>query len=166
MGIGLRLLALIPEKARDTFLILAFGWWKIPLIAFVRPRVIEMNDDRLKMLIPLRRRTKNHLGSMYFGALMIGADAAAGYYAAKLIWNSGEKIDFVFKSAQGLFLKRPTGDVVFTCEQGAVIRDLVQRSLGGERVDAELKVFATVPSLSPDVVAEMTLVLSLKKRKN
>lgn len=156
-----------PETLRDTVFLRLFALWNVPLIAFVRPRILEVNSESLRMLIPLRRRTKNHLGSMYFGSLMIGADVAAAYYAVKLISQSREKIDFVFKSSEGRFLKRPTADVVFICNQGQDIQRLVDRAIAtGERVDTELTVFATVPSLSPEVVAEMTMVLSLKKRKN
>lgn len=156
-----------PETLRDSFFVRAFGWLKVPLIAYVRPRVLQVNDQRVEVLIPLRRRTKNHLGSMYFGALMIGADLAAGYYAARLIYLSRKKIDFVFKSSSASFHKRPTGDVVFACEQGDVIQALVDRAeASGERVDTEIKIFARVPSLSNEVVAEMTMVLSLKKRRS
>ena len=166
MDIGRAVRRIFPETFQDTLLLFAFGFMKVPLISFVRPRILEINDDTLRMMIPLRRRTKNHLGSMYFGSLMIGADVAAAYYAVKLIWKRREKVDFVFKSSTGNFLKRPMGDVVFSCTQGQIIRDLVERAIAtGERVDALLNVTATVPSISPEVVAEMTMVLSLKKRK-
>lgn len=154
----------LPETLRDTFFVRVFGLWKIPLIAYVRPKVVHVDDERVEVLIPLRRKTKNHLGSMYFGALMIGADLAAGYYAARLIFREKEKIDFVFKSSSARFLKRPTGDVIFSCDQGALIRSLVARAKDSmERVDAEIPVIASVQN---EIVAEMTLVLSLKKRKS
>lgn len=157
----------LPETLRDTLFVRAFAWWKIPLIAFVRPRVVHVDEKKVEILIPLRRRTKNHLGSMYFGSLMIGADLAGAYYAAKLIFESGQKIDFVFKSASGRFLKRPMADVLFTCNDGEILRRLVERaSETSERVDSEIQVIATVPSLGPEIVAEMTLVLSLKKRRD
>ncbi|RZA27049.1 MAG: DUF4442 domain-containing protein [Proteobacteria bacterium] len=156
----------LPDTFRDTILVRLFGWWKVPLIAYVKPKVRFVDDERVEIIIPLRRRTKNHLGSMYFGSLMIGADLAAGYYAARLIHLSGEKIDFVFKASNARFLKRPTGDVVFTCSQGAAIRALVKTAQeSGERADADLQVIATVPSDGNQVVAQMDLVLSIKKRK-
>lgn len=154
-----------PEVIRDTIFVRAFGFWKVPLIAFVRPKVLEVDDVKVAIKIPLNRRTKNHLGSMYFGSLMIGADLAAAYYAVKLIFQSGKRIDFVFKNSQAVFLKRPTGDVVFSCTQGEAIRALVTRAdESGERVDTELKVVCTVPSDGHAIVAEMNMVLSLKKR--
>ena len=157
--------SLLQKPWFDTCFMRAFGWWKIPLLAYVRPRVVAVGDKEFRMMIPLRRRTKNHLGSMYMGALMIGADVAAAYYAAKLIFLSGQKIDFVFKSAEGRFLKRPTGDVEFICSDGALIQDLLTRAMNSsERVEAALKVIAKVPSESQELVAEMTMVLSLKNR--
>ncbi len=157
----------LPETVLDTALLRLFGLAKVPLIGYVRPKILEVNSRRMQMLIPLNRRSRNHLKSMYFGALMIGADVAGAYYAVKLIVEKGYKIDFVFKSAGAKFKKRPEGDVVFTCEQGADIEALVARAQEtGERVETDLKIIATVPSISEDVVAEMDLVLSLKRRKN
>ncbi|MHA0112018.1 hypothetical protein ACXYUI_33930, partial [Klebsiella pneumoniae] len=46
-----------------------FGLRKIPLILYLRPSIVEWSEARLVLKIPLRRRTKNQLGSMYFGAL-------------------------------------------------------------------------------------------------
>ncbi|MES2744638.1 MAG: DUF4442 domain-containing protein [Bdellovibrionota bacterium] len=166
MDFGSLIRRFLPDTLRDTILVRLFGLWKVPLIAYVKPKVRYVDDERVEIIIPLRRRTKNHLGSMYFGSLMIGADLAAGYYAARLIHLSGEKIDFVFKASNARFLKRPTGDVVFTCAQGAAIRALVQKALTtDERADAELSVLATVPSEGNQVVAQMDLILSIKKRK-
>ncbi len=156
----------LPETVVDTSLLRLFGWIKVPLIGYVRPRVLEVNTQSMSMVIPLSRRSRNHLKSMYMGALMIGADVASGYYAAKLIYEKGYRIDFVFKTASARFLKRPEGDVVFTCTQGAEIEALVEKAeLSGERVETLLTIVATVPSLSDEVVAEMEMVLSLKKRR-
>jgi acyl-coenzyme A thioesterase PaaI-like protein len=58
----------------------AFGWLKVPMIAWVRPKVIELNDERSVIKIALTRRTKNHLNSLYFGALCVGADVTGGIH--------------------------------------------------------------------------------------
>ena len=63
------------------------GKLKIPVIGYVAPKLLELDDNTVKVKIRLRRRTKNHLNSMYFGVLAVGADLAAGahafYYAKK-----------------------------------------------------------------------------------
>ena len=57
------------------------GLIRIPIIGFVRPKLIVVNSEQIIVSISLRRRTKNHLNSMYFGALAVGADVAAGMLA-------------------------------------------------------------------------------------
>jgi len=48
------------------------------LLYFTKPSVLEVNERRCEVRIPLNWRTRNHLQSMYFGALCIGADVAGG----------------------------------------------------------------------------------------
>lgn len=57
------------------------GKFKIPLLGFTGVKLIGISDSSVEVKIRLRRRTKNHLNSMYFGALAIGADVAGGIHA-------------------------------------------------------------------------------------
>src|SRR5688572_8350331 len=117
----------IPEKLRETAFLRAFGFLKVPVLFFISPSVVEANDQRCVVKVPLNRRTKNHLRSMYFGALAAGADAAGGLIAMRLIQEEGNKVSLIFKDFHAEFLKRAEGDVLFTCEQGAEIRNLVRK---------------------------------------
>lgn len=155
----------LPQKVRATIEILYFGLTKIPMLLFVRPSVVEMSMHRVVVKIPLRRRTKNHLGSMYFGALAVGADCAAGLLAMHLIRKRPEHISLVFKDLSADFLKRAEGDVYFTCVQGHEISSLVTRAAeSDERVELPVHLTATVPSKGADPVAKFTLTLSLKRK--
>src|SRR5271168_4069226 len=82
-----RLGELLPENLRHTLEMRGVGLAKIPLLFFVSPTVVELNERRCEIRIPLTWRTRNHLRSMYFGALAIGADAAGGLIA----WREVEK---------------------------------------------------------------------------
>ena len=159
-------LKLIPETKLATFYLRYFGFLKIPLIYFVRPTVIELTNKKVTIKIPFRRRTKNHLKSMYFGVLAVGADVAGGLIAWNLIRESSERIALIFKSFKAEFLKRAEGDVYFTCEQGNDIQNLVKAAIASnERVEKPITVIATVPGLLGDEpIANFTLVLSLKKK--
>jgi acyl-coenzyme A thioesterase PaaI-like protein len=161
-----RLLKIIPRNIQATVLLRYFGFSKIPLLYFVRPSVIELTSTRVVVSVPLRRRTRNHLRSMYFGALTIGADCAAGLIAMTLILNSKENISLIFKHMEAEFLKRAEGDVHFICDQGRDISNLVTAaSQSTARVELPVRVVATVPDkLGEEPVARFTLVLSLKKR--
>jgi acyl-coenzyme A thioesterase PaaI-like protein len=156
---------LFKETTRETFSLRWTGLTKIPLLFYVGVSVAEISPERMVVKIPLRRRTKNHLGSMYFGALCIGADCAPGAFAMYLIRQQPARISMVFKDFQAEFLKRAEGDVYFCCSQGKEIAELVaQATASGERVERQVEVIATVPSLSDEPVAKFKLTLSLKKR--
>ena len=90
-----------------------FGLIKIPLIGFVRPRLIELSDTKMVVKIPLRRRTKNHLNSMYFGALAIGADLSGAFQAFHIAEEANRKLSIVFKDFKADFISRPENDVFF-----------------------------------------------------
>lgn len=155
-----------PATLRETVGIRLWAWAKIPLLAFVRPSVVELSNDRVVIRLPLKRRNRNHLGSMYFGALCAGADAAGGLMAFRLIQKSGHRVSLIFKSFEAEFLKRPEGDVYFTCNDGAAIRALVERVVAsGEREHLPVTVVATVPSkFGDEPVARFVLTLSLKRK--
>src|SRR5262245_29826808 len=61
-------------------------WWtflRVPMAFFLSPSVVEASARRVVIRIPLTWRSKNHLGSMYFGALCVGADLAGGLLALR-----------------------------------------------------------------------------------
>lgn len=151
---------------RETMALRAFGLAKIPLLLFCSPSVVEATDQACAVKIPLNWRTRNHLGSMYFGALSVGADCAGGLLALLEIRRRKAPVNLIFKDFKAEFLKRPTGDVVFRCTQGEQIRQWVDEALAtGERVNGTVNLLATVPKLGDEPVAKFDLTLSLKKAK-
>ena len=161
-----RMLSMLPQNVRETAMLRAFGLAKIPMLFLASPRVVALDDERAEVVIPLNRMTRNHLRSMYFGVLAMGADCAGGILAMKRIDDLGEDVSLIFGEFHAKFLKRAEGDTPFTCADGAAVRDLVQLAVAtGERQTAPVHVVATVPSKTgSEPVAEFTLALSLKKK--
>lgn len=156
-------------RKRDWRATLGVRFWALRnvfLIWLVSPSVIEVGEERCVVRVPLNWKTRNHLGSMYFGALAIGADVAGGLIAFHLMQKRRLRASFVFKDLRADFLKRPESDVVFTCEDGAAIRGVVDRAeASGEREEAPVSVVATTPSKSGDeAVARFVLTISIKRR--
>ena len=90
-----------------------FGLTKVPIIFYCRPRVLDITSDSVTVKIPLLRRNKNHVGSMYLGALSVGADITSAMLALSVIKKSKKKIIPIFKDFNAEFLKRAEGDVHF-----------------------------------------------------
>jgi hypothetical protein len=137
------------------------GLFKIPLLFYVSPKIIEISPDSCIIKIKLRRRTKNHLNSMYFGAMAVGADVAVGLHAFYLSELKKAKISLAFKSFNAEFLKRAESDVNFICEEGNKIIKMIEESMiEGKRVNEMIDVQAI--NSSNEMVAKFTMELSLK----
>jgi acyl-coenzyme A thioesterase PaaI-like protein len=151
---------------RETLGVRAWALKNVFLLWFVQPSVIEVNERRCEIVVPLTWRTKNHLRSMYFGALCIGADVAGGLIAFHLMRTRKLRFAFVFKTIRDEFLKRPEDDVRITCEDGETVQQLVARAnASGEREETTVHVTARVPKkLGDEPVARFEMTLSVKKR--
>ncbi len=151
---------------RETLALRIWAFAKIRLISYVRPRVVALTDERCEIVVPLSWRTRNHLRSMYFGALCTGADAAAALAALKASRKAGGRVAIVFKDMQAEFVKRAEADVHFSCDQSREILALIERAdVSGERENLPVRVVATVPKLlGAEPVARFTLTLSVRRR--
>lgn len=160
------LLEKLPPRYRETTRVWLFGLFKVPMLFWLRPQVVQIDNELCEVKIALNRRSRNHLKSMYFGALAAGADCAGGLMAMALIERSGKRVDLSFKDFHAEFFKRAEGDTHFTCRDGKKIAELVEKTLETkERENLAVEVLATCPSLNTEeVVAKFTLTLSLKAR--
>lgn len=139
---------------------------RIPVLLFLGPRVLELDEEGCAIEIPLGWRSRNHLGSMYLGALCAGADLASGLNAAALIAERHRRVKIVFAGLQADFLKRADGDVLFRSRDGRRIAEAVRAAdETGERITLPTEVVATVPrKYGTEPVARFTMGLSLKRK--
>ena len=153
----------ISQKFKANVFVKMLGLIKIPLMHFCRPKILYIDDNKVIVRILLRRRTKNHIGSMYFGALSVGADLTGGYLALHHTNKINRKINLLFKDFNAEFLKRAEGDVHFECNEGQKIKALIQKVIDTKtRCNEEINVIAYVPSMLEEPVARFKLTLSLK----
>ncbi len=144
-----------------------FGHFKVALIGYLKPRLIKLSDNEIVIRIPLRKRSRNHLNSMYFGALAVGADLAAGLHGFYYADLAKCKVSLAFKSFQAQFLRRPESDVYFVCTAGETVKNMIAESqISGERINKPINVKAYINYLNqPEEVADFILELSVKVMK-
>lgn len=152
---------------RETMKVRAWSFWNVPLLWIVRPSILQIDENRCEVVIPLNWITRRRdIHAMYFGTLAMGADVAGGLIAFNLIAQRKDRVSFIFKDFKADFLKRAEGDVHFVNEDGPVVQQLLRRTLEtGQREEAVVHVTATVPKkLGNEPVAKFELTLSLKRR--
>ena len=86
----------LSQKFKTNLFIKYFGFFKVPLIFYCRPKVIKISEESVTLKIPLLRRNRNHVGSMYIGALSVGADLTSAILALNLVNKSKISWTFVF----------------------------------------------------------------------
>ena len=158
---------LLSHAAKATFFIRTFGFFKVPLIYYCRPKVLSITDEKVEVKIPLNRKTKNHVKSMYFGVLSVGADVTGAMIAMDIIKKTKRNINLLFKDFNADFLKRAEGDVHFICNDGKKISKMIAEVIESKkRVNESIEILAYVPTKFKDEpVAKFLLTLSLKEYK-
>lgn len=141
-----------------------FGALKVPMIFYLRPRVEELGDERAIVRVPLSRRARNHLGSMYFGALTTAADMVPGMMAVTLGRKHGRRVSFAFRDCEVQFTRRALGDVRFLCGDAKALEDAILESIQDrERKQVRMRVSATCRGKGRDEqVAEFAMTLSVR----
>lgn len=148
------------------FFLWTFGRFKVPLIGYTRPRLLKLDEQEIVVKLPLTRRTKNHLNSMYFGALAVGADIAGGLHGFYHADAAKVKASIVFKSFEAQFISRPESDVYFVNDMGLAVKQMIEESQkSGERINKPITIKAFTDYNDPTKVKEVAhfiLELSLK----
>jgi acyl-coenzyme A thioesterase PaaI-like protein len=86
----------------------------IPLTSGLGMRVVE--DTRAVGTLPLKHRTRNHVGSMYFGAQMTLAEITMGMLLFRL-YPPGP-FGMLVKRVEADFHKKAKGNIRAVCEPG------------------------------------------------
>lgn len=151
---------------KETLGLWRFAIMKIPMLFVANPRVVSLSKGHCEIVIPLNYWTRNHLGSLYFGVLAMGADCAGGLITMNMIERSKKPVQLVFKDFKAEFLRRAEGDVHFICTEGdGAMQALEQTIKTKKRVNVPLHIVATTPDKSGDEpVAKFVLTLSLKAK--
>ena len=69
------------ERLKYNLYLWVFSWTKVRLIHYCRPKIVDINEEGVVLFMPLDRRTRNHVNSMYIGAMVVGVDMVTGFTA-------------------------------------------------------------------------------------
>lgn len=155
------------EQLKNTIALRLWSFWNVPMIYAIKPWATELSTNKAVLTVKLRRKTKNHLQSLYMGVLVAGADLACGLLTMHLIKESKQRISLVFKDIKADFLKRAESHTIFVCDDGAIINNMIEKAINtNERVNSTVGVTAYCPEkLGDEPVAKFKLTLSIRKKR-
>jgi hypothetical protein len=121
-------------------------------------------EDEVVVKIKRFRLTKNHLKSIYFSALMVGAVCAPGLHAFAHASTGETKFSLAFKSCKAIFYFRPYTDVFFHATTGNLLKEMIVRIRSTQLRFHEF-IPVTVSDANGKLVAEIHMELSLRVKR-
>ena len=159
----LALVKLLPEPLR-TKALFHVGISILPMVRYVRPKLIELTQERAVIRIDVSRRSRNGYNSLFLGALASGGDCVAGLFPMKYMIETGHRINPIVKSVSSEYYKRVSTYAYFTCTQGKEWYELCNEVVAsGERRDITVHVLVTAPAeFGDEPVARFSQIMSIK----
>lgn len=100
----------------------------LPSALYWGVRVKKVTHQKGEVTIRLSRRTKNPFRSMYFAAQCGAAELSTGLLASIAI-RGQRKTSMLITKVEADFVKKATGLITFTCDEGSAIIDTVEKAL-------------------------------------
>lgn len=121
----------------------AFLQQNVPMIAFSELSIVKIDETQCVIKMPFIDKNKNHVQSMYLGALTIGAEVSAGILTFHMIKTLDIISTVVFKDFQASFLRLAKKDVYFICSDIEKVKaSLVETNQTKQRVNFGVQVIA------------------------
>jgi hypothetical protein len=138
-----------------------FLFFKLPSAFWCGVRVKSISNDTCIVSVKHRWFNQNPFKSMYFAVQSMAAELTTGALVMMQIRKSGKNISMLVANNNGNFTKKATGRITFTCDNGKLIEDAIQKAIEtGEGQTIWMKSIGI--NENGDQVSEMNFEWSIK----
>lgn len=116
-------MAFTPSKL-NTFL-----FFKLPSAFISGVRVQSISAEKCVVTVKHRWMNQNPFKSMYFAVQAMAAELTTGALVMYQIKESGKNISMLVANNKGNFTKKATGRITFTCIDGHLIKEAIERTI-------------------------------------
>lgn len=106
-----------------------FLFFKLPSAFISGVRAKEIDANKCVVTVKHRWINQNPFNSMYFAVQAMAAELTTGALVMYHIKESGKKISMLVANNKGNFTKKATGRITFTCNDGHLIHDAIQKTI-------------------------------------
>lgn len=137
---------------------------ELPLAYVAGLKIKEFTDHKAVVRIKHTHWTKNPFRSIYFAAQAMAAEMSTGALVMDQVQQAKpEKISMLVYTMRADFSKKATGEILFTCEDGHLLQEVMQKVLNDEEGQTiELK--STGRNDKGEVVSTFYFTWTLKKK--
>ncbi len=135
--------------------------FKLPSAVFWRLKIKNLTTERCEVSIPYFWRSQNPFKSIYFAALAGAAELSTGALCQLAMAGKG-KFSMLVVDFKAEYNKKANQKIIFTCDQGKELHDLIDRLQEGET--DKLTMVSTGTNPKGEVVARFFVTWSFKRK--
>lgn len=102
---------------------------KLPAAYFSGLRINKADENHCSVTIPFKWFTQNPFRSTYFACLSMAAEMSTGVLAMANIYKMKPGVSMLIVGNEGKFYKKAIGKTIFTCDDGAAIKSLINEAV-------------------------------------
>ncbi len=106
-----------------------FLFQKLPAAFFAGLRIQHFDANSCTVKIKYSWFSKNPFKSIYFAVEAMAAEMCSGMLAFGQVYQRNPKISMLVVKMEVNFIKKATGTILFTCEDGAAIQAAINESI-------------------------------------
>ncbi len=106
-----------------------FLFFKLPSAFWCGVRVKSISNENCVVTVKHRWFNQNPFKSMYFAVQAMAAELTTGALVMIQIKKSGQQISMLVSNNNGNFTKKATGRITFTCNDGHLIDEAIQKTI-------------------------------------
>ena len=95
----------------------------LPVTRGLGLKVLALDDDGSDLRLPFTKKSKNHVGGMYLGVLLIAAEVSMALYVLRLL--RPDRFSVLVKGTRSAFGKQSKEPVIARCRPAGALRDRV-----------------------------------------
>jgi hypothetical protein len=134
---------------------------KLPAALFSGIRVKYVDEERCEVTVPYKWFTKNPFHSTYFACLSMAAEMSTGVLAMANVYQRKPPVSMLVLTVNGDYKKKATGRTTFTCEQGALLKQVVETAIATKK-PGTVTLTSTGRNEAGEVVAEFLIEWGFK----
>jgi hypothetical protein len=101
----------------------------LPNAFFSGVRIRNINEEQCAVTVPYKWLTKNPFRSTYFACLSMAAEMSTGALCLVHLYKRNPPVSMLVIKVESEYFKKAVGRTTFTCVDGAVIRDTIDRAV-------------------------------------
>jgi uncharacterized protein DUF4442 len=102
---------------------------KLPNAFFSGIRIREIDENSCVVTVPYKWLTKNPFRSTYFACLSMAAEMSTGALCLVHLYKRNPPVSMLVVKVESEYFKKAIGRTAFSCEDGSVIRDTIERAV-------------------------------------